>query len=360
MKYEDSWLADPAREGRETGMPGAAASADFLTSYFKTIGLQPLGDDFREPFEFNSGTRVDAAKTTLTVSGEKDPVKFDLDQDFRPLAFSESGSVEGDVVFAGYGLSAPDDAKNPRYNSFDGLDVKDKIVLLFRYVPENVDAPRRAHLNRYAGLRYKAMMARERGARAVLVVTGPNSPGAGELLELTNDGSHSGSGIIAASINSAVADALLAPSGKNLKDLQTGLDTENPHAEGGFLLPKVHVKLDVGIERLKKTDHNVVGCIPPNGDDGEYIMRRAPTTIIWATVSSAVPWPMRTKRARFIPARMTTLPAPRWSWNSRLPSPRSAPTIRTSPAAESSSRSGRARRLGSSARPRFAKSRPCR
>ncbi|MEI9895482.1 MAG: PA domain-containing protein [Chthoniobacter sp.] len=272
LKYEASWLADPVREGRETGTAGARASADFLTGYFRTLGLKPLGDDFREGFEFTSGTRVDAAKTALSVSSGKDATTFALDKDFRPLAFSESGTVDGDVVFAGYGLSAPEDAKNARYNSYDGLDVKDKIVLFFRYVPEGVDAPRRAQLNRYAGLRYKAMMARERGAKAVLVVTGPNSPGAGELLELTNDGSHSGSGIVSASITTKIADALLAGSGKNLKDLQSGLDTENPHAEGGFVLPHVHVALSVGIERLKKADRNVVGVLPPTGGSDEYVI----------------------------------------------------------------------------------------
>ena len=176
------------------------------------------------------------------------------------------------MVFAGYGLSVPEDAKNARYNSYDNLDVKDKIVLFLRYVPEGVDAPRRAQLNRYAGLRYKAMMARERGAKAVLVVTGPNSPGAGELLDLTNDGSHSGSGIVAASVDTAVADALLAPSGKKLKDLQTGLDTENPHAEGGFVLPKVRVQMSVGIERFKKADRNVVACLPPTDGSDEYVI----------------------------------------------------------------------------------------
>jgi len=272
LKYEASWLADPAREGRETGTEGAKASAEFLADYFKSLGLQPLGDNFREPFEFNAGARVDAANTGLSISDGKDRPGATLDQDFRPLAFSESGSANGEVVFAGYGLSVPEDAKNTRYNSYDNLDVKDKIVLFFRYVPESVDAPRRAQLNRYAGLRYKAMMARERGAKAVLVVTGPNSPGAGELIPLTNDGSHSGSGIIAASISTKIADDLLAGSGKNLKDLQTGLDTENPHADGGFLLPHTQVRLSVAIERLKKADRNVVGCIPPSGGSDEYII----------------------------------------------------------------------------------------
>ncbi len=272
LRAQAEWLADPARAGRQTGSPGIEAAAAFLRDYFRAYGLKPLGDDYYNAFIFNAGANIDANKSKLAVIAENQEQPFALEKDFRPLAFSENGDVEGEVVFAGYGLSVPEDGKNTRYNSYDGLDVKDKIVLLFRYVPESVAPARRAQLNRYAGLRYKAMMARERGAKGVLVVSGPNSPSPGQLQALTNDGSHSGSGIVAASISTAVADALLAPSGKKLKDLQSGLDNENPHAEGGLVLPKVRAKFSVGIEHLKKSDRNVVAVIPPSGGSDEYIL----------------------------------------------------------------------------------------
>src|SRR4030095_2980891 len=172
-----------------------------------------------------------------------------------------------EVVFAGYGLSVPESNGQPRYNSYDGLDVKDKVVLLLRYVPEGVDPKRRAHLNRYAGLRYKVMMARERGAKGVLVVTGPNSPNAGQVLALSNDGSNADSGLPAVSIGSEVAAALLAARGKPLKDLQTGLDTENPHADAGFVLPKTKAKFSTGVEHIKKTDRNVIAALPGTSDE---------------------------------------------------------------------------------------------
>jgi Zn-dependent M28 family amino/carboxypeptidase len=70
-----------------------------------------------------------------------------------------------------------------------------------------------------------------------------------------------------------VADALLAPSGKSLRDLQTGLDNENPHAEGSFVVPDSVLKLAVGIEHIKKADRNVVGVIPPaEGAMDEYVV----------------------------------------------------------------------------------------
>ncbi len=272
IRAEVTWLADPARGGRATGSDGAGAAANWIADYFKNAGLNPCGDSFLAPFQFDAGVKVLPDKNRLTIDGLAGSAArpFTLDQQFRPLPFSDSGVAEAEVVFAGYGLSVPE-GNGGRYNSYDGLDVKDKIVLLLRFVPESVEPARRAQLNRYAGLRYKAMMARERGAKAVLVVTGPNSPQAGELLPLSGDGSLAGSGVLAASITTEVAEALLAPSGKKLKDLQAGLDTENPHAEGSFVLPKVRVALTLGLEHIKKADRNVVAMIPPLGTD-EYIV----------------------------------------------------------------------------------------
>src|SRR5262249_46650718 len=159
--------------------------------------------------------------------------------------------VEGQVVFAGYGLSVPGKA-GEGYDSYAGLNVSNKIVLALRYVPEAVEPKRRQELNRYAALRYKAMIAREHGAKAILIITGPNSPNAGELAGLSFDSSLSGSGIVAASVTGKVADALLASSGKDLKTLQSALDTENPHAEGGFLVPNFTVKIATSVEHIKK------------------------------------------------------------------------------------------------------------
>ena len=84
--------------------------------------------------------------------------------------------------------------------------------------PKDVSPERRAELNRYAGLRYKALIAREHGAKALLVVTGPNSPGAGELVSIAFDAGMTDSAIPAASISLKTAEALFAAAGKNLKD----------------------------------------------------------------------------------------------------------------------------------------------
>ncbi len=274
LRQEVEWLASDAREGRMTGSEGARASAEWLAEYFRRAGIEPLGADYFEPFQFEAGVKLVPGENSCEITSggsQLSTLNSQLNQDFRPIPFSDSGEIEGEVVFAGYGLSVPEGGKGTRYNSYDGLDVKDKIVLALRYVPEAVDAQRRAQLNRYAGLRYKAMMARERGAKAVLFVTGPTSPGAGELVPLGGDGTLAGSGVLAASIGGALADALFTSSGKSLRALQSALDTENPHAEGGFVLPGVRVKLRVGLEHVRKPDRNVLAVLPPVGTD-EYIV----------------------------------------------------------------------------------------
>ena len=258
VEQEVGWLSDQARGGRLTGSAGAQATAQWLAGYFRGLNLEDFGANFFQTFAFDAGVKMVAEQNQLAL-GDASLV---LEKDFVPLSFSDSGSAKGEVVFAGYGLSVPE-GNGARYNSYDGLDVMDKVVLILRYVPEGVDPQRRAQLNRYAGLRYKAMLARERGAKAVLFVCGPNSPQPGSLIPLTSDNTLSGSGILAHSITGKTADALLLAAGKDLKTLQAALDSENPHAEGGFLIPHTQVQLTVGIEHIKKDDRNVIAYLPP-------------------------------------------------------------------------------------------------
>ncbi len=270
LKQETGFLADDAHEGRATGSPGAQLASAWIADYFKANGLQPLpgSADFFNGFQFNAGEKLIPGENTLVATGLKASADWAVDTDFRPVAFTENGTVSGEVVFAGYGLNVPEAPGQRRYNSYEGLDVKDKIVLLLRYVPEAVEAPRRAYLNRYAGIRYKVMMARERGAKGVLIVTGPNSPNAGELLPFSGDGSSAGSGVVAASLSAKAADQLLTATGKTLKELQTALDDENPHAEVPSAIPGVKLSFRAGVEHIKKSDRNVVGYLPRTTKDG--------------------------------------------------------------------------------------------
>ncbi|MFQ5422212.1 MAG: M28 family peptidase, partial [Anaerolineae bacterium] len=257
------------------GTNGTRLAAEYITEHFKAAGLQPLGGNgtFLQEFQFISEIKVMPNKNHLQLSHGDEVIRYEVEQDFRPLPLTKDGEVEGEVVFAGYGLSVPGES-GEGYDSYAGLDVKDKIVLVLRFVPEEVDMKRRQKLNMFAGLRYKAMAARTNGAKAMLVVSGPNSVKAGELVTLAFDNSAANSGIVAASIRGEVAEAMFKQAGKGLKAAQTELDTENPHAQGGFVLPGVKVKLSAAVQRIKKPDYNVVAMLPPGveSSDPEYVV----------------------------------------------------------------------------------------
>ena len=279
IRHHIEILASDELEGRMTGSKGAELAAKHIAAQFVHLNLKPVGKEtsYFQEFEFTAGRRIIAEENrfhiTRQMHGSEQVMEFSVERDFQPLSFSRNGVVEGEVVFVGYGLTVPGEL-GVGYDAYAGLDVTDKIVVALRYVPEGVEPERRQQLNRYAGLRYKAMQAREQGAKAFLVVAGPNSPNAGKLIPLDFDSSLADSGIIAASISDTVANALFAPSGKNLKDVQAGLDVENPHFLGQFPLPDVKIKIVVSVEKVKKTDQNVVALLPPPEltDETEYVI----------------------------------------------------------------------------------------
>jgi Tol biopolymer transport system component len=163
-----AWLADPAREGRGVGTKGLAAAGAYIEERFRELGLEPgaEGGAYRQPFDVRTGLAV-APATRLSIGGTA--IAADA---FIPAGFSGNGKAEGPLVLAGYGLR--DEAAG--VDDYKHLDVRGKIVVVRRFVPDGApwDTPEKAR--RAGDLRQKAWLARERGARALLVVDLPARP----------------------------------------------------------------------------------------------------------------------------------------------------------------------------------------
>jgi len=256
MRAHVEYLASPELEGRFTGSPGAGRAADYLVAQLTEMGAQPLPgqESFKLPIEFTAG--VNDAGSWLQAGDER----WEGEGAVRALSFSDTSEVTGDVVFAGYGLVVPE-SQDYAYDSYATLDVTDKVVMVLRYVPEDVDQQTRAIVGRFSGLRHKAMAARQNGAKAILFVTGPNSPNAGETINMSFDTAIAGSGIAAASISGDLAASLLASTGRSLAEIQSELDGGNPHV-AGFELPDTEVTVSVAVEREKRTAYNIAGYFP--------------------------------------------------------------------------------------------------
>jgi hypothetical protein len=254
-------LASDAMQGRVTGSAGERRAGDYIIAQLERIGAKPLPgrSDYRMPFEFTAGAR-DGGSSMTVQSNSAEPQRFDSRSDIQALSFSDQGSVTEGIVFAGYGIVVPP-GQEIDYDSYAGLDVKDKIVLVLRYFPENAERNRKALLARYADLRHKARAARDRGAKGMLVVAGPGSPNAGAIIPMTFDSAIAGSGIIAASISDRVASVLFANSGHTLADAQRALDSGDASVPG-FELPKVKTTIATSVIREKRTGSNILAYLP--------------------------------------------------------------------------------------------------
>jgi hypothetical protein len=263
-----AFLADDAQEGRFTGSAGIRRAGTYIAQHLKAVGLQPLPGqkDFELPFDYTADIKLGGHPTALeaTIGGNK--ITFTPETDVRALAFTENAAATGELAFAGYGLVVPG-----TYNSYEGLDVKDKVVIVLRGIPEQLAPAHRMELNRFSDLRFKAAQARNKGAKALLVVNGPNSAKPGELIPLSFDRSAAGAGIVALSISGRTADQLLQTGGKSLKQLQTVLDTA-AQAVPGFVLKGVTVAASGGVLPVTKTDRNIVAVLPATTTSAEYVM----------------------------------------------------------------------------------------
>lgn len=285
-------LTSESMDGRLTGTPGEHAAAALIEGEFQRIGLRPVPgwDSLRHEFSFTAGVRPgsDSAMSLTSIEANPHtpladrlaraaaPESLAPEEDFMPLSISDEGTTSGLVAFAGYGLVVPDGPGAPLYDSYADLDVRGRIVVILRYVPEAVAPDLRQVYNRYAGLRYKALQARERGAAGLLVVTGPNSPGSGDLVPLSLDFGGVSSGLLAASITTETADRLLGGSGKALAALQTELD--GGQKVSGFALEDAFVEMTIDLEKETRTGTNIIGYLPadpgaatPHGDE-EFVI----------------------------------------------------------------------------------------
>jgi Zn-dependent M28 family amino/carboxypeptidase len=258
-------LASERFAGREAGSQGERLAAEYLARQLARLGARPLPGrrDMFVPFEFTAGSKDGGSSVQIGSA------TFSTSRDVQALPFSDTAAVSGPVVFAGYGIVVPE-SQTFGYDSYATLDVKDKIVVVLRYFPEDADQQTRAILGRYSDLRYKALAARQRGAKALLVVTGPRSPNAGLTVPMTSDTALAGSGIPAASVSGAVAAALFAGGTRSLQAAQQEFDGGNPHT-AGFDLPGVTVTLTTSLLRETRTGRNVLAYLPatqpvPTGD----------------------------------------------------------------------------------------------
>ncbi len=258
MRHVD-FLCRKELGGRMTGSIGERKATAYVAAYLDYLGAEPAGDNgtWFQQFDFPDGAQLGETNDLKLTIGDQTK-EFVVDKDWRPLTFSGNVSIDpSEVVYAGYGIVAPQKEGIDEYDSYVHLDVKDKWVMVFRFIPEKAEQEQRLHFKFHGDLRKKAFHARQNGAKGLIVVSGPNSNVRKQLVPMQNDFSPSGSSIAAISVTDELAQTMLTAAGKDLKQLQDKLDSGDPVM--GFNLDGFKVAASVDVKKITGKGRNVVG-----------------------------------------------------------------------------------------------------
>lgn len=258
------YLASDEMGGRKTGGAEEKVYTEKLAQLFKSWGLEGVGPkkSFFQTFEFTSGVSL-GAKNSLEVVGSYKK-NYELNKDYQPLSFSKTGTFrEAPLVFAGYGIKAPASDKFPAYDSYKGLDVKGKWVVVLSDLPAGIPAEKRQYLNLYSRLQHKVTVAKTEGALGLLVTYGPESDIKDHFKAIRFEGALSEGSLAVLRLSTAAAEDLVKYAGKNLSSLQKDLD--KGLAVDGFTIPSAYLKAQVELDFKKSQGINVVARLPVAG-----------------------------------------------------------------------------------------------
>ncbi|MFO0675479.1 MAG: M28 family peptidase [Polyangiaceae bacterium] len=240
-----AWLADDAREGRGIGTKGLDESGAWIEKRFQDLGLEPAGGkkSFRQAFPVVTALAA-GAKSKLVLDG-----KTTAKDAFVPMAFSAKGKFAGSMALAGYGIAA----KEIEVDDFAGVDVKGKIAVVRRFVPDGAKFAKPEAQRRYGDVRKKAWNAREKGAKALLVVDMPLPPeNAPAEWKVPNEAP------LPALVPDGYADAgipVMVAKREAMAGILAKLEAKTP----------VKAELEVALEETKTDAFNVVGRLRASG-----------------------------------------------------------------------------------------------
>jgi Peptidase family M28/PDZ domain/PA domain len=263
------YLASPELKGRRTGTPELNRAADFLASELHKANVEPVGGSYFQNYNVTVKTALGPDDSTVLHLGTGER-KLREKTDFVPLSLSSNGTVSAPLVFAGYGITAPE----YHYDDYAGIDTKGKIVLVLRHEPQEND-PKSVFDGRkltvHAEFESKIVNAKLHGARAILIVNdAPNHAGADAGLRKFEPATGlEDYGIVVEQITASTGDLLLASTGQKLASVARAIDQNlKPHSMP--LPPGTAAEIHVDIQQDRRATRNVLGYVP--GQTNEYVI----------------------------------------------------------------------------------------
>ena len=247
------FLSSNELKGRLPGNEGFNKAAKYMTDKFKSYNIKPFSDSGYYQNLFIEYNWISAPCKLNLIENKKAVKEYKIGKDFVCRGFTGSGHITKSVVFCGYGISRPDIG----YDDYKGIDVRDKIVMVFKPVPIwKVNDSVWGEIS----IRKKVEYAFQHGAVGILFVSLPND----KKPQKTIGSVMHGEGVQHENfpqmhISLPVADEFFINTNKSLKVIQKIIDsTKMPYS---FSLNKI-IEMEVNAEYKKEQPTmNIVGII---------------------------------------------------------------------------------------------------
>jgi hypothetical protein len=266
LKAHLEFMASDYMQGRDfgTSIPGLEITAEYLKSECKKMGLTSENKGFSQPVKMIS-IKSDKEKTWFRLKNKNGETVFKSNDIETFPGSAQNDTIAGNLVFAGYGYHN----NNTDYNDFEGIELKDKIVLIMTRnremaLHESEDENyTRVEMSKLARLFTS-------GARAVIFVTDPENAD-NSWFEMVKDYASQGrwtiedkeklnmssSNIILA--NHEIANAILGEKGLTIQEIQAEINkTGKPNS---FELKNVTTEIVLSKKAETITGENVIGIL---------------------------------------------------------------------------------------------------
>jgi Zn-dependent M28 family amino/carboxypeptidase len=267
------FLSSDLLEGRGTGARGGEIAANYIAAQMEALGLKGAGatGSFFQPVSL-VGVKADP-NTKLVISGKNGKESFKFADDYVAFtgAQTDEVDVDADLVFVGYGISAPEQ----RWNDYKGQasDYRGKILVMFvndpPATPEEPNLFGGKALTYYGRWTYKYEEAARRGAAGVILLHTDQSAGYPWSVVRTSNGAwrfdiarNPGDNTPFLNVRSWVTDAtarkIMKLAGRDLDDLRAKAASRDFQPIALNLTGKVNLKSEV--KRVQAP--NVAGILP--------------------------------------------------------------------------------------------------
>ncbi len=262
MQKYVNYLSSTEMQGRAPGSLENIEAGNFIESKFKEFGLSPINNSYQQKFIFDDSLVVgkkNSATFKILIRKPGVPVEmlrprkkhWTVSKDWMPMRFSKNATVNGQIVFCGYGVTS----KDITYDDYNGIDVKGKIVLVLSDSAEG--RPLDDIFTPYSDLKTKVKNAEDHGATGVIFVKVQHDS-ANTFYDFNVDRDFTDCNIPVIQASRTMIAKFFPKKNPLLKIEKRINELKKPNS---FILPDISVEISVDIEKVRKPLFNIAGVV---------------------------------------------------------------------------------------------------